>query len=504
MENEIKKILNLFNTGDFNNTIRKTKKLSRENPKNSFLKNLIGSAFLQINNTNEAIKNFKLSVDLSPTNVAARNNLANAYKINGEYKLAEKCYQKTLYYAPNYVLALVSYGNLKTTLNETYDAIELFKKALSIKNNNYIAHFNLATAYQTIGEYTDALNHAKLSVKNNPSFTPADKLISSLIKYSKNDPHFLNMKEKLNDEKINRLHKVYLHFGVAKAYEDLENFDKFIEHIKKGNEIRKNISGYNIKSHIDLINKIKLIFKDINFSDFILKNNNKKIIFVLGMPRSGSSLLEKMLSGHKKILGAGELQFLKQSISEKILDNFSINDSFSSLNDMAENYIRKTQVFKDPQDFILDKNPLNFIYIGFIKILFPSAKVIHIKRNAKDTCFSCYKQLFENINFADNEKDLAKFYKIYDELMIFWKNELKDFIYTINYEDLVDKPKANIQKVLNFCELNFDDNCLNFEDNKTPIQTMSVMQARKPIYRSSIGSYKKYEKDLSILFNNLT
>ena len=343
-----------------------------------------------------------------------------------------------------------------------------------------------------------------MSVKNNPSFTPADKLISSLIKYSKNDPHFLNMKEKLNDEKINRLHKVYLHFGVAKAYEDLENFDKFIEHIKKGNEIRKNISGYNIKSHIDLINKIKLIFKDINFSDFILKNNNKKIIFVLGMPRSGSSLLEKMLSGHKKILGAGELQFLKQSISEKILDNFSINDSFSSLNDMAENYIRKTQVFKDPQDFILDKNPLNFIYIGFIKILFPSAKVIHIKRNAKDTCFSCYKQLFENINFADNEKDLAKFYKIYDELMIFWKNELKDFIYTINYEDLVDKPKANIQKVLNFCELNFDENCLNFEDNKTPIQTMSVMQARKPIYRSSIGSYKKYEKDLSFLFNNLT
>jgi len=503
MENEIKKILNLFNSGDFNNAIRKAKILSRGNPKNSFLKNLIGSAFLQINNTNEAIKNFNLSIDLSPKNIAARNNLANAYKTKGEYKLAEKCYKKILEYTPNYLLALVGYGNLKITLNETYDAIQLLNKAISIKPDYYAAHFNLATAYQTIGKYTDALNHAKLSIKNNPIFTPADRLISSLIKYNKNNPHFLNMIEKLNDEKISALHKVYLHFGIAKAYEDLGNYDKFIEHIKKGNEIRKKISGYNITFHIDMINKIKSIFKDIDYSKFMLKSNNKKIIFILGMPRSGSSLLEKMLSGHKKILGTGELPFLKQAISEKLLDNFSINESLSDLNDMAENYIQKTEAFKGHRDFILDKNPLNFIYIGFIKILFPSAKVIHIKRSPKDTCFSCYKQLFENINFTDNQQDLATFYKIYEELMSFWQKDLKDFIYTINYEDLVDEPKSVIQKTLNFCELNFDKECLNFEANNAPIQTMSVMQARKPIYKSSISSYKKYEKDLSLLFNNL-
>jgi len=317
MENEIKKVLNLFNSGDFNNTIRKAKILSKNNPKNSFLKNLIGSAFLQINNTSEAIKNFNSSIDLSPTNIAARNNLANAYKVRGEYKLAEKCYKKILEYAPNYILALVGYGSLKITLNETYDAIQLLKKAISIKPDYYAAHFNLATAYQTIGEYTDALNHAKLSIEKNPSFTPADRLISSLINYNKDDPHFLGMKEKLNNEKISTLHKVYLHFGLAKAYEDLGNYDKFIEHIKKGNEMRKKISGYNITFHIDMINKIKSIFKDIDYSKFMLKNNNKKIIFILGMPRSGSSLLEKMLSCHKKILGTGELPFLKLSLFRK-------------------------------------------------------------------------------------------------------------------------------------------------------------------------------------------
>jgi tetratricopeptide (TPR) repeat protein len=504
MENEIKKILTLFKSEDFNNAIRKAKILSRKNPKNSFLKNLIGSAFLQINNTSEAIKNFELSINLSPNNIAPRNNLANAYKIKGEYKLAEKCYQKIIGYAPNYVLALTGYGSLKITLNETDGAIKLLKKSISIKSDNYVAHFNLATAYQTVGKYTEALNHAKLSIKNNSSFTPADKLISSLIKYSKNDLHFLNMKKKLNDEKISLLHKVYLHFGIAKAYEDMKDSNKFIEHIKEGNKIRKKLSGYNVTSHINLINKIKSGFKDINYSKIMSKSNNKNIIFILGMPRSGSTLLEKMLSSHKKILGAGELPFLKQLFSEKILDDFFINDTSLNLNDLADDYIRKTEAFKGDQEFIIDKNPLNFIYIGFIKILFPSAKIIHMKRDAKDTCFSCYKQLFENINFADNEQDLAKFYKSYDELMIFWKKEIKNFIYTVNYEDLVDEPESNIRKVLDFCGLKFEKECLNFNENNSPINTMSVMQARKPVYKSSISSYKRYEKDLSLLFNNLS
>ena len=507
MENEIKKILNLFNTGDFNNTIRKTKKLSRENPKNSFLKNLIGSAFLQINNTNEAIKNFKLSVDLSPTNVAARNNLANAYKINGEYKLAEKCYQKTLYYAPNYVLALVSYGNLKTTLNETYDAIELFKKALSIKNNNYIAHFNLATAYQTIGEYTDALNHAKLSVKNNPSFTPADKLISSLIKYSKNDPHFLNMKEKLNDEKINRLHKVYLHFGVAKAYEDLENFDKFIEHIKKGNEIRKNISGYNIKSHIDLINKIKLIFKDINFSDFILKNNNKKIIFVLGMPRSGSTLIEQIISSHPDVYGAGELPELPRLIKQDILNVANSSNLLSmNFNEQTSQYMKFVSYFKSNKKFITDKNPSNFLWIGFIKIMFPNAKIIHTYREPKDNCLSIFKNLFPGNDMAwcYDQKELGQYYNLYEDLMQFWNKLLPNSIYNIKYENLIEDQESEIKKLISACGLEWNVNCLNSHQNNKPIRTLSISQARQKIYKTSLNLSDNFKSELNELFTVLS
>ena len=163
----------------------------------------------------------------------------------------------------------------------------------------------------------------------------------------------------------------------------------------------------------------------------------------------------------------------------------------------------KISSYSNNKDYILDKNPLNFLWIGFIKILFPMAKIIHIKRNSKDTCYSCFKQLFENINFADDQDDLAQFYNAYVQLMMFWNSNLENFICNINYEELIENPKSNIETMLNFCDLDFEEKCLNFNENKNAVRTMSISQVRLPLYKSSINSYKKYEKDLSKLFNNL-
>ena len=159
--------------------------------------------------------------------------------------------------------------------------------------------------------------------------------------------------------------------------------------------------------------------------------------------------------------------------------------------------------YSNNKDYILDKNPLNFLWIGFIKILFPRAKIIHIRRNSKDTCYSCFKQLFENINFADDQDDLAKFYNSYVQLINFWNSSLKNFICNVSYEELIENPRSNIQTILNFCDLDFEEKCLNFNEDKKAVRTMSISQVRLPLYKSSINSYKKYEKDLSKLFNNL-
>ena len=258
-----------------------------------------------------------------------------------------------------------------------------------------------------------------------------------------------------------------------------------------------------IKKDINLLNNIKLVFKNIDYSKVQLSNNDKKIIFVVGMPRSGTSLVEQILSSHSKIYGAGELPFLKQTILEKFNKEFFMHDSFSNLNKISKKYIENISFLSGTNEYILDKNPLNFIWIGFIKLLFPNAKIIHVKRNSKDTCFSCFKELFENLHFTHDQYDLSTFYNSYIDLMSFWNYSLKNYIHTVNYEDLVDSTKSNVKQMLNFCELDFEENCLNFKENKSAVRTISISQVRNPIYKSSVGSYKYYEGNLKVLFDNL-
>ena len=503
IENQINIILNDFKTGHYDLVIKKTKKLLKTYSKNSYLKNLIGSAYIQIGDVSNAIINFESSINLSPKNIAALNNLGNAYKKIGDYKLAEKFYLKALSYSPSYINALVGYGNLKIDLQDSEGAIKMLSKVVDLNPNNYSAHFNLATAYQTINNTSKALEHAKKVLEIKPYFTPADKFISALMKYNDKDAHFLKMKLYLNNKEISDYNKIYLHFGLAKAYDDTKNSEKYIENIKSGNFLRKKKSKYEVNQDVNLMSKIQSSFKNIDYAKITPCKNEKKIIFVVGMPRSGTSLIEQILSTHSKVFGAGELPFLNNIVGKPFKKNFSVNDSLSTFDEMGNNYINQISAYSNNKDYILDKNPLNFLWIGFIKILFPRAKIIHIKRNSKDTCYSCFKQLFENINFADDQDDLAKFYNSYVQLINFWNSSLKNFICNVSYEELIENPRSNIQTILNFCDLDFEEKCLNFNEDKKAVRTMSISQVRLPLYKSSINSYKKYEKDLSKLFNNL-
>jgi tetratricopeptide (TPR) repeat protein len=503
IENQINIILNDFKAGQYDLVIRKTKKLLEIYSKNSYLKNLIGSAYIQIGDVSNAIINFESSINLSPKNIAALNNLGNAHKKIGNYKLAEKYYLKALKYSPTYTNALVGYGNLKIDLQNSEGAVEMLSKVVDLNPNNHTAHFNLATAYQTLNNTSKALEHANKVLSIKPDFTPADKLISTLVKYNDNDTHFLKMKLDIDNKKISDFNKIYLHFGLAKAYSDTENAKKYIENIKSGNFLRKKRSKYEVKQDLNLMNKIQSSFKNIEYSKITQCKNEKKIIFVVGMPRSGTSLIEQILSSHSKVFGAGELPFLNNIVGKPFKKNFSVNDSLSTFDEMGNSYINQISAYSNNKDYILDKNPFNFLWIGFIKILFPKAKIIHIKRNSKDTCYSCFKQLFENINFADDQDDLAQFYNSYVQLMNFWNSSLKNFVCNVVYEELIENPRSNIQTMLNFCDLDFEEKCLNFNKNKSAVRTMSISQVKLPFYKGSINSYKKYEKDLSKLFNNL-
>ena len=226
------------------------------------------------------------------------------------------------------------------------------------------------------------------------------------------------------------------------------------------------------------------------------------------MPRSGTSLVEQIISSHSAVFGAGELPFLQHGILKdlKILDDDkdNVKDILQNANKIAENYLDQISTLCSNEKIVLDKSPLNFIFIGFIRIFFPNAKVIHIKRNSKDTCFSCYKSLFNNgMHFTYNQKELAAFYNGYADLMSFWNNKISNFIHNIQYEKLIDYPEKNIKELLDFCDLEFEQNCLEFHNNKAPVRTVSALQVREKIYKKSLNSHKMFKSDFSDIFNNL-
>ena len=509
IENKINIILNYFKVGDFKYVIKETIKLSNKNPNNSYLKNLLGLAYLETGAKIQAVENFSLAIKLNPKNISALNNLGNAFKYLNKYEQSEKFYLRALNLNPNFIDALNNYGNLKYNINQPYEAITLLNKALSINENNYKAAYNLALVYQSIGEFDQTVKYARKTLELEPRFTKADKLLSVYNKYQdESDKHLIEMQKKIFDKSIISNEKVNLHFSLSKAFENIGNIKKSISHLEAGNELKNSLIKYDIKDDLKIFNLIKKLFNNLDFNSLQLKHNSSKFIFVVGMPRSGTSLIERIVSSHDQVFGAGELPFLADIILSEINNHPKDLQSFFSekknLNSLAESYLDKVSIIKNNGKVILDKSLLNFLWIGFIKILFPHAKIIHVKRNAKDTCLSCYKNLFDNnLNFTYKKSDLTSFYYAYLDLMNFWEKTLTGSVYTINYEDVIKDPKKNISDLLAFCNLNYNEKCLNFHKNKSPVKTMSASQVTKKIYSTSIHSYKKYQDYIPDLFENL-
>jgi hypothetical protein len=268
------------------------------------------------------------------------------------------------------------------------------------------------------------------------------------------------------------------------------------------------LKNYNFIDEVKKFQIIKNIFKNINFNYYTQnKNSEPNLIFIVGLPRSGTTLTHQIISSHSKIYGAGELPILNIEFSKKINDKSFLKSFLNAINsdntNLIDNYaVDLEKKFKEFDDkIILDKSPLNFMWIGFIKILFPAAKIIHCKRNLKDVALSIYKNHFDggSIPWGYSENTLVEYIKEYKNLMDFWQQKMPDEVYNCEYENLVNNQFKEISNILNFCNLNLEKNCLDHTKNTTGIKTVSISQARQPIYKTSINISDNYLDYLDFL-----
>lgn len=227
----------------------------------------------------------------------------------------------------------------------------------------------------------------------------------------------------------------------------------------------------------------------------------------MGMPRSGTSLVEKIVSSHSKVSGMGELNILSNIVLNNIIKDNEIDknkiDEFMS-NNLREKYMLYLESFKIKNEYVTDKSLINFWFIGFIKQFFPNSKIIHCSRNSKDNCLSIYKNLFDtHEGWFYKQEDLANYYNVYEDLMKFWNKKYVGEIYNIQYENLIKDSTKEIKKIINFCDLEWENDCLDFHNSSTAIKTLSVNQANKPIYNNSVNSFENYQEKLKVLFSKL-
>ena len=508
LKEQVSIMINLFKTKRFDSLINKGITLIRKFPDQAILYNITSLAYNAVGKSTKAKILLIKILKKYPRDINVLNNLGLVSTRCGDIENAESYYLKALKQNPGFVDALTNLGNLKLNQNKNEEAKGFFIKAIKINNKILPARMSLAAYYEQSGNFEKAKKLYTEILTFDPNYNIADKSLSLIHKYTHKDEHLKTMEEKV---KVNKDEEGvrWLYFALGKAYEDIEDYKKSFKFYEAGNKLYRDTVTYDFKDEEEYFKKIKLFFTNHNIEP--IDDYGQKLIFIVGMPRSGTTLAEQILSSHKNIVGAGELNFLKEAIEKKL---FNQNENISSgyeklkpeiLKEIKDYYLKKIATYKDEKEHLIDKAPLNFKWIGFIMAIFPNSKIIHCSRNPMDICWSNYKNTFssKSMNYSYDFNDLANFYKIYDDLMNFWINKFNNKIFNLVYEDLIIDKELETKKLLTFCGLDWDKNCLNFHNNKKTVSTASLAQVRQPIYNSSVKKWENYSKELEFLRKKL-
>jgi len=518
MQNLKEKILeavNIYKSGDLIRAEKFGRNLINSNPKVAFLYNYLGIVLAAQNKIHEAIKYYEDGIKVDPKFAMIYNNLGLIYfnlksitinQIN-YIKKAEGLYKKSIEVEKKNPEPFTNLGTLYNFINQNEDSIKYHKSAIDVNPKFYHAYLNLANVYVAIGNFPEAKKTLNEAIKIDINFIHAHRLLSRIIKYTKSEPHLtqlISLYKKTNDKKNDE--KMYLSYALGKAYEDIGNYEESFSYYKEANFLNGKKANFSIKKERDKFIEIKKTFNKKLFNQFTdCGSSDSSMIFILGMPRSGTTLVEQILASHTDVFGADEVEFIPDLVRKYFGEN-NINLFLQGVLDfkskdlkkMGDEYVSTMKHLSNNFKRSTDKFPANFLSIGLIKLILPHSKIIHCHRNPEDNIFSIFKNYFPGgkINYSHGLKETVEYYKLYYDLMKHWNEVLPNFIHNIKYEDLIHNTKNKVNDLLNFCNLGWEDKCLEFYNTKRPIKTASDTQVRNKIYNSSINSWKNYEKYL--------
>jgi len=405
-------------------------------------------------------------------------------------------------------------GMLYTQLERRADAVACYERAAALEPDRAKHYYNIAALQRSLGDIEQAEANFDKAIELDPADWEAIKVRSELRKQTPDDNHVAALEQMLDEGIADPRGEVHVCYALAKELEDLDEPERSFGYLKRGADKRRSLMRYDVQRDIDTMVAIEETFTAERLAASNVGSENNEAIFIVGMPRTGTTLVERILGSHSEVYSAGELgnfaTVLMQQLRAKVADpstprdelvRMSASIDFAALGDA---YIESTRPFTGRTPRFIDKLPLNFLYVGLIRLALPNAKIISVRRHPLDTCYAVYKQLFvDAYPFSYDLEELARYYAAYDRLMQHWSSVTPDAVYTLRYEALVDDFEPEVRRLLAHCGLDFEEACLRFHENKSASTTASTVQVRQPVYRSSVGKWRQYREQLAPLITKL-
>jgi len=496
--------------GENEKSLRWFDKAISQDPNYADAYNNLGNALRSLGKYAEAAAAYKRAVELNPDLADAYRNLGFMFIELGELDDAANCFNQALSINPRDNKACLGLGR---TLNEQGyldQAVSVYEKSIAVDPGNAEYYKELGKAFSDHGEIEQAVTAYRKALKINPESAEAYRALSKNKKYTEYDDDMRAMESLLSKREISSEDSIHLAFGLGKAYEDIGNFDKSWELLIKATGLKRDSYDYSISESQQQFDRIRELFSPEFFSNHLgLGDPDQTPIFILGMPRSGTSLVEQILASHPDVYGAGELNDLAKVLESigmpvdkkktEIIPPELLELDARAFGELGKQYIARIRKYSTNAKFITDKMPHNFLRIGFIKAILPNAKIIHCTRDPMDNCLSLFKNNLKGHKYSNNLSELGQYYRMYLELMDYWKASLPGFVYDQSYENLVRSQKGQVSKLLQHCGLPWDDACLDFHRTRRKIKTASNAQVRRPMYSDSVKLWARYEKQLEPL-----
>lgn len=466
----------------------------------------VGAALFQLYHLEEATKHLSQAVTLDPNNARMVQTLAMSLDAQGHHLEAVQALSSLVERGQVTDELLNTLGQSLRNLDRLEEAKACHEAVSSTSAAGAEAQYRLGLIASAEGKKEAAQQNLQKAVEMAPNLTPAHRALSNLITYDAEHPHLKSMLLLLEQASLSTAAEIELRFALHKALHDAKQYEAAFEHLEHGNSLKKQMIGYSIKSEGDLFEHLKQIFdrpapaaaSDIPF----------RPIFIVGLPRSGSTVTERILCGAPGVAGAGELQYATTAMSNLLKQMQTEGQTeFTRAHAQAlrDALGQAMQGHTGGAPVVVDKMPLNFRWVGGLLAAFPEARIVYTTRPARDMAWSLYKVCLRGSGngFIYDTDDIAQYQALIQDLMGHWMDLFPDRIHRVDYDQLTKEPEKHIRALVDFCDLEWSDDCLHPENRKDAIQTASSQQARKPIYHRSTPDWLPYEHNLAPTFDKL-